>query len=343
MSRVPPDLQRLLRETSRSFYLTVRVLPRSVRSQIGLAYLLARATDTVADTGWVPVDVRLRTLADLRDRILGTRSQPVDFSGLIVEAMPPAGAAGGNDAERVLLLKLEEAVRILETYSEEDRRLIRTVLEVITGGQELDLRRFETGATGSLRALASEAELDDYAYRVAGCVGEFWTRLTRRRVFPDAILDDAAFLEDGIRFGKGLQWVNILRDLPRDLAAGRCYIPADQLEANGLAPADLRDPSNEARFRPLYGQLLDRAEEHLRAGWRYTQTVPRGQFRLRLACAWPVLIGVRTLSKLRREPVLNPAHRVKVSRAEVRRILAGSVLRLSFPGAWERQWTVWSR
>ena len=341
MPRVPPDLQRLLRETSRSFYLTVRILPRSVRSQIGLAYLLARATDTVADTGWVPVEARLQALADLRERILGIRSQPVDFSGLIVDSAPANGA--GLDAERLLLLNLEQAVRILETYTEEDRHLIRTVLEVITGGQELDLRRFEMGAPGSLRALASEAELDDYTYRVAGCVGEFWTHLTRRRIFPKAALDDAAFLDDGIRFGKGLQWVNILRDLPRDLAAGRCYVPADRLEAIGLSPADLRIPSNEARFRPLYAQLLDRAQEHLRSGWRYTQTLPRGQLRLRLACAWPVLIGARTLSKLRREPVLDPAHRVKVSRAEVRGILAGSIFRLPFPGAWDRQWNDSSR
>jgi len=40
----------LLKATSRSFYLTLRVLPAAVRSQIGLAYLLARTTDTIADT-----------------------------------------------------------------------------------------------------------------------------------------------------------------------------------------------------------------------------------------------------------------------------------------------------
>ncbi len=42
-------LNDLLKRTSRSFYLTLRVLPAAVRPQIGLAYLLARTTDTVAD------------------------------------------------------------------------------------------------------------------------------------------------------------------------------------------------------------------------------------------------------------------------------------------------------
>ena len=59
--------------------------------------------------------------------------------------------------------------------------------------------------------------MDDYTYRVAGCVGEFWTRLCRAHLFPRAVVDDAMLLRDGIRFGKGLQLVNILRDIPADL------------------------------------------------------------------------------------------------------------------------------
>ena len=39
------SLQELPKQTSRSFYLTLRVLPRAVRPQIDLAYLLARTTD----------------------------------------------------------------------------------------------------------------------------------------------------------------------------------------------------------------------------------------------------------------------------------------------------------
>ena len=70
------SLQSLLRDTSRSFYLTMRILPGAVRPQIGLAYLLARATDTIADTGLVPPEARLRALAELRDRILGAPSAP---------------------------------------------------------------------------------------------------------------------------------------------------------------------------------------------------------------------------------------------------------------------------
>ncbi len=53
-------LTSLLRDVSRSFYWTVRILPGAIRPQIGLAYLLARATDTIADTEIVPVTERLQ-------------------------------------------------------------------------------------------------------------------------------------------------------------------------------------------------------------------------------------------------------------------------------------------
>ncbi|MCW5557197.1 MAG: squalene/phytoene synthase family protein [Verrucomicrobiae bacterium] len=325
------EMRALLRDTSRSFYLTLRVLPSGVQEPIGLAYLLARTTDTVADTGLVPVAERLEALDTLRDRILGRRADPCDFSRIAA-----AQSGDASDAERRLLLRTEPALRLLETLTPEDRSEVRDVLETITGGQVLDLTRFGGQARG-VRALESDAELDDYTYRVAGCVGEFWTRLTRRHCFPEASLGESEFLADGIRLGHGLQLVNILRDLPKDLLAGRCYLPRSGLAAVGLTPEALLEPSSEPRLRPLYQAWWDRAMEHLAAGWRYTNTIPRAQSRLRLACAWPVLLGVRTLAKLRSGPVLDPSVRLKVSRAEVRQVLIGSLMRLPFRRRWESQ------
>lgn len=328
---VPPDLlTSLLRDVSRSFYLTLCVLPGAVRRPIGLAYLLARATDTIADTGLVPVGERLAALAALRERILGGRV-PLDFGRLAAAQDTSASAA-----ERTLLLRVEEAVAVLGTLEPSDVDRVRGVLDTITGGQELDLRRFGSARPGEVLALSDDAELDDYTYRVAGCVGEFWTGICRARLFPGAALDDAALLSDGVRFGKGLQLVNILRDLPRDLRQGRCYLPAGRLRALGLSPSDLLDPANEARLSPLYREWLGVADVHLAAGWRYTTSLPRGQVRVRLACAWPVLLGMLTLGRLRQGRVLDPAVRIKVGRAEVRSVLWATVWRLPFGGAWDR-------
>jgi farnesyl-diphosphate farnesyltransferase len=322
-------LTELLKQTSRSFYLTLRVLPSAVRSQIGLAYLLARTSDTIADTEIVPVEQRLTALDEFRRRLIGTRTAPVNLSSLAKQQ--------GLPAERQLLEQCEFSLACLRTLSLPDLECVLEVLNLIISGQEQDLRRFAGASESAMAALQTDGELDDYTYRVAGCVGEFWTKMCRAHLFPDAMLGDGQFIADGVRFGKGLQLVNILRDLPADLRAGRCYLPVSGLNQLGLAPADLLSPANEPRLRPLYNSLLDLAQAHLAAGWRYTNTIPRGQMRVRLACAWPILIGVATLTKLRREPVLEPNHRVKVSRAEVRGILFRSLVKYPFTALWGRQ------
>ncbi len=322
------ELTSLLRETSRSFYLTLRVLPEAIRPQIGLAYLLARATDTVADTELIPVAQRLAALAELRSRILGESSQTLDFSGLAKQQ--------GLPAERVLLERIHQAIAALEAFSEADRLRVREVLRVITSGQELDLRRFAGASEKNIISLQTPAELEDYTHRVAGCVGEFWTRMCLAHLFSKTGLETPALLAKGIRFGKGLQLVNILRDLPKDLRQGRCYLPQEDFTRAGLRPDDLLNPANEIKFRPVYETYLEQAEAHLRAGWDYTNALPWSSMRVRLACAWPVLIGMDTLAKLRTASVLNPEIRVKTSRSEVKKIMLRSVVKYPFPGAWRR-------
>jgi farnesyl-diphosphate farnesyltransferase len=130
--------------------------------------------------------------------------------------------------------------------------------------------------------------------------------------------------------------VNILRDLPADLKKGRCYLPMQKLEPAKLFPETLLSPVNEAKFLPFYHRCLDEAESHLRAGWNYTNTLPFGQFRVRLACAWPILLGVKTIQKLRAANVIELRMRVKASRGEVRGILLRSMLASPLPFAWRR-------
>jgi farnesyl-diphosphate farnesyltransferase len=318
----------LLKATARSFYLTLRVLPARVRPQIGLAYLLARTTDTVADTEIVPLAQRLDALHQLRARILGQSSARLNFRELVRQQ--------GSPAEKLLLERVEDGLAALAALSAPDRELVRTVLATITSGQELDVRRFARAVPGKITALETAAELDDYTYRVAGCVGEFWTRLCRAHLFPEARLDAGQLVADGIRFGQGLQLTNILRDLPADLKNGRCYLPLEKLTPAGLAPENLLQPENEGKFLALYRAQLDLAEAHLAAGWRYTNTLPFGQFRVRLACAWPVLLGLKTIQRLRAARVHELQRRVKVPRGELYALMARSTLACPAPLLWRK-------
>ena len=309
----------LLRQVSRSFYLSLAILPRSLREPIGLAYLLARASDSVADTRLLPREQRLRHLATLSGAYAGA---PGADPASIARACAPLQA---HAAERELLERVGEALARVDALPERDRQAVRTVLATITEGQRFDLERFPAEDAAGLAALDTLAELDRYTYLVAGCVGEFWTRLHVAHRPRLARWDVATMSAGGVRFGKALQLTNVLRDVPADLRHGRCYLPGRELAALGLRARDLLDAAKTAAARPLLDRLLREALDHYDAAWRYTLTIPRAEWRMRLACAWPLLFGLGTLAAIARHP--NPLASetpIKISRGAVRTILARS-------------------
>ncbi len=159
----------LLKSVSRSFYTTLRILPGKIRDQIGLAYLLARTSDTIADTGLVFSELRLQALRSFRERIAGITKESLQFGEL-------AGRQS-CEPERILLQQTNASLALLEQLPPADLKLVREVLDTIISGQELDLKRFGAAAKDNLIALRTDSELDDYTWRVAGCVGEFWTKM----------------------------------------------------------------------------------------------------------------------------------------------------------------------
>ena len=65
----------LLASVSRSFYLTLKALPRELREPISLAYLLARTADTIADTASVPAQVRIECLNDFESLVQSSNDE----------------------------------------------------------------------------------------------------------------------------------------------------------------------------------------------------------------------------------------------------------------------------
>ena len=312
-------LRTLLKSVSRSFYLTLAVVPGDVRAQVGTAYLLARAADTIADTGLIERPLRLRYLTRLREWIM----EPATHREAVQEIRSVLLDSGTDSAERALLSQLEECGTLLESFAPDDRALIRRVLGVLTEGMQKDLTDFPGESVGTLTALKTMADLDLYTYNAAGCVGEFWTRLmcAHRAALRDWNVERMS--QVGVRFGKGLQYTNVLRDIPADLRRGRCYVPVELLERVGLKPADLLDPASFQKLKPVLNQLLRIALEHLDQGWLYTMAIPRSELRLRLACAWPILFALKTLQRVSvSESLLDPAVTIKMTRGEVYRIMA---------------------
>jgi farnesyl-diphosphate farnesyltransferase len=308
----------ILRSVSRSFYLSIRFLPAQLREPIALAYLLARTTDTVADTAQISTSVRTETLNLLSKSIQGTASRDV-----VAEVIASFVSLQENARERQLLESLRDYLACLEGMEHADRDDIRIVLEKITRGQMLDLQRFDN--SHEIRALSTAADLDEYTYLVAGCVGEFWTQLCFRHVFQFSCRMEDEMLALGKRYGMALQLINVLRDAGSDLRAGRCYFPEHELNAAHLAPSQILADSK--RFQPIYRRWLDKAKAGLGSGMEYSRAIENR--RVRAATVLPALIGARTLTLLH---VAGPAalqRTVKVSRTEVRAMILSLGLTLA--------------
>lgn len=307
----PPEMLALLRGVSRSFYVSIRLLPEPMRRPAAVAYLLARAADTLADTSGLPSAERREKLQAFAAAVDGRL--PADWTA---GAWTASLARLQHDtAERDLLDALPWCLSWLEELAPADRDDIRAVLLHITRGQDLDIERFSDGAMNALR---SSEKLDEYTYLVAGCVGEFWTALSFRHVPEFALLPRPEMHELGRGYGMGLQLVNILRDVGPDLAAGRCYFPLDELAAAGLRPEDIL--SHPERFEPVWEHWCARAHSGLELGIRYADAVDSR--RVRAASALPGLLGLRTLALLRAAGPQRLHRKVKVPRHEVRSMLA---------------------
>ncbi len=320
---VPSSIQRLrgsiLREVSRSFYLSIRLLPGPLRDPIALAYLLARATDTIADTAEIEVPLRLEKLRTLAALIQGGR--PAEAS----DTFESFAALQNNAAERALLERLPNCLAWLDALPDDDRQDIRAVLSRINEGQTLDVERFPDGK--QIVALATSAELDRYTYLVAGCVGEFWTHVCFRHLPRFTSESQGTMLDRGVAYGRGLQLVNILRDLGADMRMGRCYLPAEQLQSVGLTPAELRE--NAAGAEPVIRAWREKAEQGLVAGAEYACAI--APWRVRFATVLPALLGIRTLALLRDAGPRVFQKKVKMERSEVRRIMFTLTSRLASP------------
>ena len=329
---INPEIDTLLKDTSRSFFVTLEMLPKRIRRQVGLLYLLARVADTIADTKTGSAQQLIDALSQYDSVAQGESNELPEFTDI--------ASLQEHDGEARLMRDVEKAVSALSLFEDDDKKLMRECLEIIISGQTLDLQRFgPANETGSISALQTDEELDDYTYRVAGSVGDFWTHMSCNHLLNQSYSNGSKgeqLFSLGTRFGKALQMINILRDIPEDLRFGRCYIPLDSLVDIGFEPKDLLDVDNMGKFRPLYDRYLDITDAHLDAAIRYISMLPYTQFRLRAACMLPVLIGQRTVSMLRKENVLISDNPVKVSRAEMKELIARTKRSLIIPGGARR-------
>lgn len=185
----PKEAMRVLKETSRTFYIPITFLKSDLKHSVASAYLVMRAIDEIEDHELIPNDTKYELLMQVSEL----------FKRPFTEEA---------------YLRIIEPVK--EQLPEVSLRLYDWVQACPEGSRPMMMEISSEMAFGMAKwakknwQVQTKEDLDDYTYYVAGVVGVYLSRLWYWSYGQETDLDLA------IGFGRGLQAVNILRNQKED-------------------------------------------------------------------------------------------------------------------------------
>jgi farnesyl-diphosphate farnesyltransferase len=310
----------ILPKVSRTFALCIPLLPFRLVHPTLVAYLVCRVADTIEDA--------VSLSPEEKARLLEAWAACLEQEGWESGGGSPLGATfpdPASDDERLVNdanAVVREFYRLPAAYQEAIRPWVR---EMCGGMAEFARRR--AGGTSELSGLGTVEDLDRYTYYVAGTVGHLLTALFRLHDSRPAGRRYARLEALATSFGRGLQLTNIIKDVADDRRRGFSFVPRQLCQVAGIRPEDLQDERHRGEARRVMVALIDKAKGHLSDALAYSITVPRRLYGVRLFCLTSLFFAVRTLRLAERDArLLDPDHKVKITRAEVYRTVTATRL-----------------
>ena len=299
--------QEILPKVSRTFALCIPLLPDALGHTTLLAYLLCRVADTIEDA----VSLAPSTKATLLD----AWSRSLDDDGWTAATITAAFPEPASDEER-LVSNADIVLREFRRLPEAQQRAVRPWVREMCSGMAEFVQRPPGG-------LVTVEDLDRYTYYVAGTVGHLLTRLFRLYDQRPSVERYERLEALATSFGRGLQLTNIIKDVADDRRRGFSFVPRQLCQLAGIRPEDLQDEKHRAEARRVLLTLIEKAKRHLTDALAYSTALPRRLYGVRLFCLTSLYFAVRTLRLAERDRrLLDPEHKVKITRAEVYRTLA---------------------
>ncbi len=315
----------ILPSVSRTFALSIRVLPGQLGAAVNCAYLLCRIADTIEDEPSMPAPAK----AELFDRLLECFDDPAAADGF-----PARVAAMAGDPAHLRLIGRADLVfvayRALPPATREHVK--RWVAEMAVG-----MRKFVLLYPGGIRIQTLD-EYREYCYYVAGTVGYMLTDLWHEHAPSIGPRQYAVLRERSRSFAEALQTVNILKDVATDAEhENSIYIPERLLAEHGGSHAAILAGERPERTQAAMASLVELAWQDLEHAKDYLLLIPRRAVSIRLFCVLPLLFAYATLRDLTRTPAAMARRRVvKISRAEVK-----SLIVLSMAGVMSNRALAW--
>ena len=273
----------ILGSVSRTFALTIPLLPPSIEKVVGNAYLLCRIVDTIEDAADISAQTKQSLSALFLDAVLG--KSPIER---FVEPCLDALKNYSNRDELDLIAHTPTVLRILHTCSDQDKEAVSRCVSIMSEGMSYFHGKQNHAGLQDL------AEFERYCYVVAGVVGELLTTIFSNH-FPAFKTQIAGHENLAIAFGQALQMTNILKDSPEDKARGVSWKPAN------VSQADL--------LKITYQKLQD--------SLNYILLIPKQEQGVRRFCFLAFGLAVMTLSKIANHKQFDNKDEVKLSRSAV--------------------------
>lgn len=273
----------ILGSVSRTFALTIPLLPPAIEKVVGNTYLLCRIVDTIEDAADLSPQTKQNLSALFLEAVLG-KSPASSFVEPCLEALKNYG----NQDELDLIAHTPTVLRILHTCSPVDQTAVSRCVSIMSEG----MSHFHDKQTAA--GLKDLNEFEEYCYVVAGVVGELLTTVfsNHSSAFADRIKTHESLAVD---FGQALQMTNILKDSPEDKARGVSWKPA-QISQN---------------------ELLRIAHQKLQGSLDYILLIPKKDLGIRRFCFLAFGLAVLTLSKITKHTSFSNKNEVKISRPTV--------------------------
>jgi len=275
----------ILESVSRTFALTIPLLPANLEKVVGNTYLLCRIVDTIEDA--VCIDPKTKQV--LSTLFVKTVLDP-SYSEEFVKESLMALLNHPNHDEKDLIKNIPRVLRVLQSFDEKQRHAVAQCVQIMSEGMSyFHVRQNQAG-------LEDLKEFEKYCYVVAGVVGEMLTTVfaLHSAAFAKAISGKESL---AIAFGQALQMTNILKDSPEDQLRGVSWKPkgVDQTE------------------------LLVIAHQKLEDSLRYIYCIPKSEPGIRQFCFLAFGLAVLTLKQIAKRHQFQESAEVKLTRAQVSR------------------------
>lgn len=311
--------QKLLPGVSRTFALTIPLLPEPLCAIVTNAYLLCRIVDTIEDDDSLTLTEKQHFHEEFR-RVLEQQAAPQSFANALLAKISVQTPL----KELELIQEIPYIIACSRTFTVAQQTQLTQCVNIMSRG----MSEFQRNA--SLAGLKTMNQLENYCYHVAGVVGEMLTELFCDYA-PAMMKHKTQAVQLAVSFGQALQMTNILADIWEDQNRGICWLPQEIFLKHGVDLTHGLPAQNQSGYQTAIQTLVLIAYQQLQHAMEYFALIPAAELGIKQFTLLPINLAVLTLSHIYHAPDFTERKHIKINRHIIKPLVLSSKLAAYHP------------